>query len=88
MEEKRFQRALLQYYKPENRRIIIEALIKIGREDLIGTGKDCLVPRTESTSPTGGRKAKPPPAQGLFPLPKQVGSGPGKNLRESTHPNG
>ena len=44
MEEKRFQRALLQYYKPENRRIIIEALSKIGREDLIGTGKDCLVP--------------------------------------------
>ncbi len=42
-EEKRLQRALLQYYKPENRSTIIEALKKAGREDLIGTGEGCLV---------------------------------------------
>ena len=42
-EEKRLQRALLQYYKPENRRTIIEALQKAGREDLIGPGENCLV---------------------------------------------
>ena len=42
-EEKAAQRALLQYYLPENRRRIIEALIKAGREDLIGQGRDKLV---------------------------------------------
>ena len=42
-EDKAAQRALLQYYRPENRRMIIEALIKAKREDLIGQGKDKLV---------------------------------------------
>ena len=42
-EDKAAQRALLQYYLPENRRRIIEVLIKAGREDLIGQGKDKLV---------------------------------------------
>jgi uncharacterized radical SAM protein YgiQ len=41
--EKQRQRALLQYFKPENRRIVIEALEEIGRTDLIGTGPNCLV---------------------------------------------
>ncbi len=41
--EKSMQRALLQYYKPENQRRIIEALCKAGREDLIGHGSDKLV---------------------------------------------
>ena len=41
--EKRLQRALLQYYKPENRRLCIEALIRAGREDLIGNGPGKLV---------------------------------------------
>ncbi len=43
-EEKASQRILLQYYKPENRRRVIEALIKAGRRDLIGNSPDCLVP--------------------------------------------
>ena len=42
-QEKAMQRVLLQYYKPENRRRVIEALIKAGRRDLIGHGEDKLV---------------------------------------------
>ena len=42
-EEKALQRALLQYYKPQNRRKIIDALKKAGRTDLIGNTKGCLV---------------------------------------------
>ena len=42
--EKAMQRVLLQYYKPENRRRVIEALIKAGRRDLIGHGEGKLVP--------------------------------------------
>lgn len=42
-QEKAQQRALLQYYRPENRSIVLQALKKAGRTDLIGTGKNCLV---------------------------------------------
>lgn len=42
-EEKAMQRVLLQYYKPENQRKVIEALCKAGREDLIGNGVGKLV---------------------------------------------
>ncbi|MBR2338154.1 MAG: YgiQ family radical SAM protein [Clostridia bacterium] len=42
-QEKAQQRALLQYFRPENRKIVLDALRKAGRTDLIGTGKHCLV---------------------------------------------
>jgi len=42
-EEKRMQRALLQFKKPENAKIVREALLKAGRQDLIGYGKNCLI---------------------------------------------
>ncbi len=42
-EEKAMQRALLQYFKPENKRLVIKALIQAGRTDLIGYGQNCLV---------------------------------------------
>lgn len=43
-EEKAEQRALLQYFRPENHARVREALRRIGRADLIGTAKGCLVP--------------------------------------------
>ena len=45
--EKQLQRALLQYNRPGNAALVREALIKAGREDLIGYGAQCLV-RPES----------------------------------------
>ena len=41
--EKQLQRALLQYNRPQNASLVREALIKLGREDLIGYGAECLV---------------------------------------------
>ena len=41
--DKALQRALLQWKRPELRRLVVEALHKAGREDLIGYGKECLV---------------------------------------------
>ncbi len=43
MDEKKTQKALLHFNKPENRKLVLEALKKAGRNDLIGFGKDCLV---------------------------------------------
>ena len=51
--EKRLQRALLQYGKPENAPLVREALIAAHREDLIGTGKDCLVRPENTFKPQG-----------------------------------
>jgi len=43
--EKNMQRALIQYRKPENYKLVKEALIKEHREDLIGFDKKhCLIP--------------------------------------------
>ena len=41
--EKAMQRALIQYRNPKNYRLVQEALIIAGREDLIGSGKQCLI---------------------------------------------
>jgi hypothetical protein len=38
------QRALMQFFKPENYFMVREALLKAGRGDLIGSGCDCLIP--------------------------------------------
>ena len=55
--EKAMQRALIQYRDPKNRKLVIEALHKAGREDLIGYGPKCLV-RPDKSGKSGG-KAKP-----------------------------
>ncbi len=41
--DKALQRALMQWRKPQNRKLVLEALHKTGREDLIGYGKHCLI---------------------------------------------
>lgn len=41
--EKAMQRALLQYFKPQNKEIVLEALKIAGRRDLIGKSPKCLV---------------------------------------------
>ncbi len=44
MQEKQMQRALLQFNTPENHSLVIKALQKANRQDLIGFSPDCLVP--------------------------------------------
>lgn len=63
--EKAMQRALIQYRKPENYKLVKEALRKAGREDLIGYGAKCLIRPVPPKPGAGGGK-------------KQVGSGAGK----------
>lgn len=42
-EERAMQRALLQFNKPENYPLVKKALLRAGRRDLIGKGRDCLI---------------------------------------------
>ncbi len=44
LNDRKMQRALLQFFKPENYFMVREALIKAGRGDLIGGGCDALIP--------------------------------------------
>ena len=65
-EEKAMQRALMHYFKPYNRRLVLQALKKAGREDLIGWGPECLIPpreiaRKEKDKPKPKSKSKPKP---------------------------
>ncbi len=41
--EKAMQRALMQYFIPKNREIVLDALKAAGRLDLVGSGKNCLI---------------------------------------------
>ncbi|MGN0625617.1 MAG: YgiQ family radical SAM protein [Oscillospiraceae bacterium] len=56
--EKAMQRALLQYYRPQVRPQVIEALKLAGRSDLIGTGPDCLVPPDQPARNAGLQSGK------------------------------
>ena len=49
--EKAQQRALLQYYLPENKSFVLSALRSAGRNDLIGTSPNCLVAPDKSALP-------------------------------------
>jgi radical SAM superfamily enzyme YgiQ (UPF0313 family) len=75
---KAMQRVLLQYFKPENRRKVIEALTAAGREDLIGHGEGKLVaPDAEYMREKRARESAP---RGRQNNPRS-----GKPARGSTH---
>ena len=91
--EKELQRALLQWKRPEKRRLILEALHKAGREDLIGYGPQCLLrpsrpakPEAPAKAGPSGRRGKPAPraaapARKNAKPPARQGKGPGKKRR-------
>jgi uncharacterized radical SAM protein YgiQ len=68
-EEKALQRALMQWKRPDKRRLVLEALHKAGREDLIGYGRECLLrpgrPQgdREAGKGRGDRPSSPPPGR-------------------------
>jgi uncharacterized radical SAM protein YgiQ len=57
-EEKRMQRALLQYRDKRNERLVREALLAAHREDLIGYGKKALVPPEKPKKEREGQPRK------------------------------
>ena len=67
-EDKAMQRALMQYNKPENRALVVKALQKAGRMDLIGYGEKCLVPALP-----GAQRANAPQRTAHLPPSKTDG---------------
>ena len=62
--EKAMQRALIQYRNPNNYDLVVEALKKAGRTDLIGYDKNCLI------RPRGGEGGR-----GYYPKKEQGAGG-------------
>jgi uncharacterized radical SAM protein YgiQ len=51
------QRALMQFFKPENWFVVRKALLDEGRADLIGSGPDCLIPANPPPEALAARRA-------------------------------
>ncbi|HPG28983.1 MAG TPA: DUF3362 domain-containing protein, partial [Myxococcota bacterium] len=61
LRDRTVQRALLQYFAPENWATVRDALVRAGREDLIGDGPECLIP---SRPPAPRRNDRDDPSAG------------------------
>jgi len=71
-QQRRLHKAFLRYHDPNNWPLLREALMKMGRADLIGPGKHQLIPKTQpethgyksarrkNSTPPGGRKSGKP----------------------------
>ena len=69
--EKAMQRALLQWKRPDKRKLVIEALKEAGREDLIGYGPKCLVRPDGPAGKPAGKKGEKKPEKKAPPEPKK-----------------
>ncbi|MBK8095925.1 MAG: YgiQ family radical SAM protein [Planctomycetes bacterium] len=67
LKDREVQRALMQYFKPENWFVVRKALLDAGRKDLIGDGPLCLIPanppkaavQARRQEARGGRRGDP-----------------------------
>ena len=78
LKDRKLQRALMQFFKPENYFEVREALLQAGRQDLIGSGCDCLIP---AQPPKEAQQARRKRANHAFrgdyvhTIPKSAGKG-------------
>lgn len=97
LRDRKLQRALMQFFKPENYFDVRKALEQAGRQDLIGSGCDCLIPANPPKEALDKRRAEAnsrvrgdyvhtiPAAEGSKPKgkgsKKQSRNAPGKGYR-------
>src|SRR5260370_35169572 len=97
LRDRKMQRALLQFFKPENYFEVRKALIEAGRSDLIGAGCDCLIPAQPPNEALAARRDKansdmrgeyahtmPNPAQRRGYPPRRPAQGPQAKARVRT----
>jgi len=77
LRDRKLQRALMQFFKPENYFDVRKALEQAGRQDLIGGGCDCLIPSSAPREALDARRTQA--NQKLKP-----GTGGGKGSRPGT----
>jgi hypothetical protein len=57
LKDREVQRALMQYFKPENWFVVHKALVEAGRKDLIGDGPLSLIPSQPPKQALAARRA-------------------------------
>ncbi len=85
LRQRRLHKAFLRYHDPENWPLLRETLRRMGRDDLIGGGKHCLVPMA-ARSPAGRRTqrgiAKPQDNKNTVFFTQQAGKGRRQTVEE------
>ncbi|MBL8725567.1 MAG: DUF3362 domain-containing protein, partial [Planctomycetes bacterium] len=56
LKDREVQRALMQFFKPENWFLVRKTLLEAGRKDLIGSGPECLIPANPPQAALQGRR--------------------------------
>jgi uncharacterized radical SAM protein YgiQ len=56
LRDRRTQRALMQFFEPANWFVVHRALVEAGRRDLIGSGRQCLIPATPPPEALAARR--------------------------------
>lgn len=56
LKDREVQRALMQFFKPENYFVVRKALLEAGRKDLIGDGPQCLIPSNPPKAALAARR--------------------------------
>lgn len=78
MNDRRFQRVLLQFFKPENYFAVREALARAKRQDLIGDGPDCLIPSRPPRAALDARRRRASREMAAQAAGDHLGQQPGK----------
>jgi len=82
---RKFHKALLRYYDPENWPVLREGLKRMGRADLIGNGERHLVPpagsEQEAAPQRGGERRPPVAPRGDAPKGRVIEVAPRRNAR-------
>jgi uncharacterized radical SAM protein YgiQ len=68
LRDRKVQRAMMQFFKPENYFTVRRALVEAGRGDLIGEGCECLIPATppQAAIEARRRRARLEPTEGDY----------------------
>ena len=86
--EKAMQRALIQYRNPNNYELVREALVKGGREDLIGFDKKCLIRPRNNQRDKGGKTETRQNNSTNTNRPNKVKTGKKRTIRNVHHKKG
>jgi Domain of unknown function (DUF3362) len=90
LKDRKLQRALMQFFKPENYFEVREALMQAGRQDLVGSGCDAPIPAQLPKEALTARRERANQAvrgDNVQPIPKAQGHRPGrKSARRQPRP--
>ncbi len=86
LRDRKLQRALMQFFKPENYFEVRKALEQAGRQDLIGSGCDCLIPANPPKAAFDKRRREANSAVREQTSGDHIRGGPGQPKNKSGQP--